>query len=145
MIDTLDLPGCTLGATYAFEGVPTDVEVTRHGHLVVSLLPGGPEDPSLGSRGAVVHAVPFTKRSWTLARGFAGATNVAIGPRGRVYVAEMFGNRISVIRNHRPRPLVEVPSPGAVEYARGSLFVTTNVFGDAGPGDGSIVRVKLGG
>ena len=47
------MPACTVGKTYAFEPVPTDVEVAGSGRLIVSLLPGGPEDESLGARGAV--------------------------------------------------------------------------------------------
>jgi hypothetical protein len=48
----LKLPDCVIGATYHFEPVPTDVEVNGKDFLV-SLLPGGPEDPSLGARGSV--------------------------------------------------------------------------------------------
>jgi hypothetical protein len=48
----LGLPDCVVGATYNFEAVPTDVEVAADGKLIVSLLPGGPEDPSLGVRAA---------------------------------------------------------------------------------------------
>ncbi len=47
------LPKCTVGVTYAFEPVPTDVAVARDGALSVSTLPGGPEDASLGARGSV--------------------------------------------------------------------------------------------
>ena len=44
-------PDCTVGLTYNFEPVPTDVEVSNSGILYVTTLPGGPEDPSLGARG----------------------------------------------------------------------------------------------
>ena len=44
-IDGLGLPQCTLGLTYNFEPVPTDVEL-HGGQLYVTTLPGGPEDPS---------------------------------------------------------------------------------------------------
>jgi hypothetical protein len=140
---TLGLPDCTIGATYAFEPVPTDVEVTRKGRLVVSHLPGGPEDPSLGARGSVVKVNPRTHRGRTIGRGILGATNVAVGARGKVYVTELFGNRVSVLRNGRPRPVVELPVPAAVEYARGRLFVTTNVFPGPQGADGQVVSVRL--
>ena len=59
----LGLPECTVGKKYAFEPVPTDVEVDQAtGKLVVSLLPGGPEDDSLGARGAVYRVNPKTHR-----------------------------------------------------------------------------------
>jgi hypothetical protein len=51
--EALGLSDCTIGHTYAFEAVPTDVEVKSTSALIVSLLPGG-EDPSLGARGAVI-------------------------------------------------------------------------------------------
>jgi hypothetical protein len=139
----LGLPECTVGATYAFEAVPTDVEVTRSGRLVVSHLPGGPEDPSLGARGSVVKVNPRTHRAWTIGRGILGATNVAVGPRGKVYVSELFGNRVAVLRHGRPRTIAELPLPAAVESFRGRLFATANVFpGPEGP-DGQVVAIRL--
>ena len=39
------LPSCTVGKKFAFEAVPTDVEVGPDGQLYVTSLPGGPEDP----------------------------------------------------------------------------------------------------
>ena len=50
---SMGLPDCAVDKTYAFEAVPTDVEVGKDGWLYVSTLPGGPEDPSLGARGRV--------------------------------------------------------------------------------------------
>ncbi|HEY1739045.1 MAG TPA: ScyD/ScyE family protein, partial [Acidimicrobiia bacterium] len=44
------LPACTVGTTYRFEAVPTDVEMGNDGNLYVSTLPGGPEDATLGAR-----------------------------------------------------------------------------------------------
>jgi hypothetical protein len=147
------LPDCVAGATFAFEPVPTDVEYDRHGGLVASLLPGGPEDASLGARGSVVriklhghHDRRGTRHGlgWghgharTVASGFLGATNVAVGPRGRIYVSELFGNQISVIGRGGATPLVSVPSPAGLEYHRGSLIASTDVFGA-----GNIVSIRL--
>ena len=58
MADALGAPDCVVGVKYGFEPVPTDVERDRTGNLWVSLLPGGPEDPSLGARGAVYKITP---------------------------------------------------------------------------------------
>ncbi len=130
-------PECTVGATFAFEPVPTDVEVTKTGKLVISLLPGGPEDPSLGARGSVHRINPWTGAVTTLGTGFVSATNVAIGPHGKIYVAELFANQISVLKNGAVTPFVEVPLPGSVEFARGKLYASIDVFGN-----GSVVTVK---
>src|SRR5207245_2041015 len=94
----LSAPKCVAGHKYSFEPVPTDVEVTRAGRLIVSQLPGGPEGPALGARGSVLRVNPATHHGYKVAGGFAGATNVAIGPKGEIYVAELFANQISVIR-----------------------------------------------
>jgi hypothetical protein len=123
------LPGCVAGHSYAFEPVPTDVEVTRDGRLVVSQLPGGPEGPALGARGSVVKVNPWKGTSHKLAGGFAGATNVAVGPHGEVYVAQLFGNKISVIRpDGAVRKVADVPTPAALAWGRGKLFAAIDVF-----------------
>lgn len=50
----MGLPECIIGHSYAFEPVPTDVEIGPDGWLYVTLLPGGPEEQSLGD--AATHA-----------------------------------------------------------------------------------------
>ena len=57
---TVEAPACVVGEEYAFEPVPTDVEFGPDGWLYVSSLPGGPEDASLGARGAVFRVNPWT-------------------------------------------------------------------------------------
>ena len=131
------LPDCAIGATYAFEPVPTDVEVKRQGYLIVSMLPGGPEDASLGARGGVIRIGGDGEYS-NLASGFLGATNVAIGKGGRIYVAELFANRVSVLRDGVVKTVADVPSPAGVEYANGMLYVSTDVFAN-----GSIVTIDV--
>jgi hypothetical protein len=153
------LPACTVGSTYAFEPVPTDVEVGKDGKLIVSLLPGGPEDPSLGARGAVYQV----KAGWgghhhgygrhgshsrvkLLAGGFLGATNVAIGDRGEIYVAELFGGKVSVLKHGDVSTVAELPNPAGVEYKDGKVYVSYDVFppdNPPGPPDGKIATIKV--
>jgi sugar lactone lactonase YvrE len=131
----LGLP-CVAGSTYNFEPVPTDVELGPDGLLYVTLLPGGPEDPSLGARGAVYSVDPETGDVAFVAGGFLGATGLAVAPDGTIYVAELFGNRISTVSGTGAEPFVEVPSPAAVEWANGVLYATIDVFGN-----GSVVTI----
>ena len=131
------LPDCTIGKTYAFEPVPTDVEVKSNGSLIVSMLPGGPEDACLGARGAVIRVAGDGEFA-NLASGFLGATNVAIGKGGRIYVAELFANRVSVLRDGVISTVADLPSPAGVEYANGTLYVSTDVFGN-----GSVVTIDV--
>lgn len=133
----MGLPACTVGKTYAFEPVPTDVEVGANGMLYVTLLPGGPEDASLGARGSVVRIDPATGSTRVLARGLLGAANLALAPHGRIFVAELFAGRISMVKDGHVTPYVDVPSPAGLEYARGKLYATVDVFAN-----GSLVTIQ---
>jgi hypothetical protein len=124
------LPECAIGLTYNFEPVPTDVEVGPHGMLYVSLLPGGPEDPSFGARGAVYTVNPRTGATHKIAGGFAGATNLALGSGGTIYVSELFADDIAVVQGGSKVDAIPLTAPAAVEYARGKLYASTNVFDD---------------
>jgi hypothetical protein len=131
-------PACTVGTSYQYESVPTDVELGGDGMLYVSALPGGPEDPSSGARGAVYQVNPANGRATLTASGFDGAIDLAISPTGTIYVAELFGNRISVVANGGPEPLVNLSTPAAVEWAGGKLYATTGTFGS-----GAVVKILL--
>ena len=143
----LGTPKCTVGSTYAFEPVPTDVEVGHRGKLIVSTLHGGPEDASLGARGAVyeVRARRGTVDVRQLADGFLGATNVAIGGRGEIYVAELFGGRVSVLKHGDVSTVAKLPAPAGVEYRDGKVYVSYDVFPpQQGPPDGKIATIRVG-
>jgi hypothetical protein len=142
------LPRCAVGSTFIAEPVPTDVELGPDGWLYVTSLPGGPEDASLGARGAVLKVNPWNGRIETVARGFVGATNLAVSQRsGNVYVTELFGGakgagQVSVLtrRSDTPKVLLALPSPAALELRSGKLYVTTDVFV---PNGGKVVAVPL--
>jgi len=124
------LPLCTVGRIYTSEPVPTDVEVGPDGFWYVSSLPGAPELPNTGS---VFRVNPNTGAVNVVARGFSGATDLAVADDGTIYVAELFGNRISSISNGVVSPVVDLFSPGAVEVADdGTIYATTGVFGPSG-------------
>lgn len=129
------LPECVVGQTYMSEPVPTDVERGRDGHYYVSALPGAPELPGSG---AVFKVNPWSGDVRKVADGFYGAVDLAVDRHNRIYVAELFGNKISVLKHRRIKTFVEVNSPGAVEISRrGTLYATTNVF----EGNGTVVKI----
>ena len=129
-----------IGVTYSFESVPTDVEVGKDGWLYVTTLPGGPEDPSLGARGRVYRVNPKTGKNQLVARGFLGATNLALGKHGEIYVAELFGGRISVVKHGKVTPYVDLPGVVSVEVdRRGNLWAGT--LGDE-THPGTIVKIS---
>jgi hypothetical protein len=141
-VTALHAPSCLVGITFAFEPVPTDVERDRDGNLWVSTLPGGPEDASLGARGAVYK---ITRRGAVrrIHGGFLGATNLAVTPGGKVLVAQLFKGKVSTLRNGRIVDVRSIPRPVSVEVTRNKLFVGQLAeFGQRGPvpGTGGLYR-----
>jgi hypothetical protein len=125
-----ELPPCVVGKEFVAEPVPTDVEAGPDGMLYVTTLPGGPEDPSLGARGGVYRIDPATGDLENVADGLMSATGLAVAPSGDLFVAELFGNRISRIPAGSSSPVswVETMMPGDVEYAEGSIWATRKVL-----------------
>jgi hypothetical protein len=124
------LPDCTIGETYNFDFVPTDVELGPDGMLYVTSLAGGPEGASpLGPLGGVFTVDPATGDVTQVATGFYGATDLAVTPHGDVYVTELYVGRVSMVAGGGPAPVAEIPEAVAIEYARGILHVSAGAFG----------------
>lgn len=125
MADAVGAPDCIVGVTYAFESVPTDVEVDYQGNLVATTLPGGPESPAFGARGSVYKVNASSGRISRIATGFLGATNVAVAPDG-LYVSELFSGRITkVAQNGTKSTFRQVASPLSLEVRGGWLYAGT--------------------
>jgi hypothetical protein len=60
----------------------------------------------------------------------------APGPGGKVYVSQLFGQRISVVQDGVVTPVADVADPAAVEFHGGTLYAGVDVFGT-----GSIVTI----
>ena len=146
MVAGLGAPDCLVGVTYAFEGVPTDVERDSHGALWVTTLPGGPEDPSLGARGSLYRMNPHTGSAHRMATGFLGATDVAIAPNGTAYVTELFAGKVTRLAHGHRGTLKEIASPLSVEVKGDALYVGTLGEIDESTGEvitpGTVVKIK---
>ena len=129
------LPRCTVGKTYAFESVPTDVEVGPDGTLYITSLPGGPEDGSLGKQGRVLRMNPVTGGATEVAGGLASPTGLAVAANGDILVAELFRGRISRIdaTTGIKSTYADVKMPGDVEIAGGKTYATRKVLTGLGP------------
>lgn len=139
----LGMPECVGGVTFAFESVPTDVEIGRNGEVYVSTLPGGPEGPELGSRGSVYKVDIRKGRSTLVATGFLGATNLALGSSGEIYVTEFFAGKISVVRKGKVSTFVELPGALSVETQGSTVWAgTMGPFGSEVPG--TVVKITKG-
>ncbi|XTR51973.1 ScyD/ScyE family protein [Pseudarthrobacter sp. So.54] len=88
------LPDCVVGTTYDFEAVPTDVAVGPDGYLYVTSLPGGPEDPALGPRGAIFKVNPDEDEVELVAENIMSPTGLALAEDGEIYVASLFGEGV---------------------------------------------------
>ncbi|MDO5735212.1 MAG: ScyD/ScyE family protein [Propionibacteriaceae bacterium] len=140
--DALGLPACVVGVTYNFESVPTDVEVGSDGKIYVTTLPGGPESPVLGARGSVYRLNANGKNVKKVATGFLGATNLALGRGGDIYVAELFAGKISVVHKGKISTFLELPGVVAVETSGTSVWAAT--MGDEeSHSPGTIVEVTV--
>jgi hypothetical protein len=138
------LPDCVTGLTYGFEPVPTDVEIGPGGMLYVTTLPGGPEDPSFGARGSVYRINPRTGAMTRLATGFSGATNLALGNHGQIFVSELFASKVSRVAAGGPAPLVDVTDPAGLEFARGKLYVGYDINNQTDGGSVATIDLRHG-
>ena len=117
------LPACAVGHRYWFEPVPTDVEVSPSGELVVTTLTGATEAPGFGGQSRVYRVDPVSGATTLVAKGLAGAVGVAIAANGSYLVSQLFGNEVSrvdastgAVSHYRT-----VSQPAAVERAGGKV------------------------
>jgi hypothetical protein len=132
---TLGMGTCVVGVRYAFEAVPTDVEVGRDGYLYVTTLPtaspsrpGAPgRESSRSALGKVFRVNPTTGKVKELASGLRGPTNLALANQ-KIYIAENYAGRISVLEHGKVRTFLTLPGALAVETGpAGSLYASTGL------------------
>lgn len=144
----LGAPDCA-NFTYAFEPVPTDVEIGPDGRLYVTSLPGGPEVPGLGARGAVFRVNAWTGHTRLWVDGILSATGLAVANTGDVYVASLFGNEIlkfSAWKGHRT-VFLTVPAPADVEIQGRTLYATVDAVNLTAPppppAEGRVIKADI--
>ncbi|MFF1254053.1 ScyD/ScyE family protein [Pseudarthrobacter sp. NPDC058329] len=142
--NTVEVPACVVGHEYAFEPVPTDVEFGPDGRLYVTSLPGGPEDRSLGARGAIFRVNPWSGSSHVWAKDILSPTGLAFTDDGDAYVASMFGNEIIRVDawTRDKSQFLAIDGPAAVEV-RGSTLYATAGFNFADPSKGKVIKAGI--
>ncbi len=134
------VPPCAVGITYDGEAVPTGIQVFG-GRLYVSTLPGGATAPN----GSVYRMDLDGSHLVRIATGFQGATDVAVGPAGQVYVAELYAGEVTSVWHGRTTMVASLPGVVSVAYGDGHLYA--GLMGptdqnDNPTGPGSIVRIR---
>lgn len=140
------LPDCVVGSTYDFEAVPTDVAVGRDGWLYVTSLPGGPEDPKLGARGAIFKVDPDGHDVELVADDILTPTGLALADNGDMYVASLFGDGVLKIDPDSGEQTVVLAAvfTADVDLRGDTLYATVNALpGPNGPPDGRVVYLEL--
>lgn len=143
---TFKVPDCVAGHKYAFEPVPTDVAIGPDGMLYVTSLPGGPEGPELGARGAIFRINPWNGHTDVWADKILSPTGVAVAGNGDVYVASLFGGEILKFTcdGHRST-FLKVNLPADVDVKGNNLYATIDVLGDPSqPPAGKVIKAELG-
>lgn len=140
---TFEAPACVVGHEYAFEPVPTGVKIGPDGWLYVSLLPGGPEDPSLGARGAIFKVNPWTGETRLWAEDILSPTGLAVADNGDVYAASTFGNEIVKIDawSREQSQFLAVKGPIALQLSGDTLYATAG-FGPGAPA-GTVIKASI--
>ena len=142
------LPDCVVGTTYDFEAVPTDVAVGADGWLYVTSLPGGPEDPALGARGAIFKVSPDGDEVELVAEDIMSPTGLALDDNGCMYVASLFGEGVLRVDPDSGEQTVVLAAAftADVDLRGGTLYATVNALpGPGGPPDGQVMYVELNG
>jgi len=71
----------------------------------------------------------ITGDQWTKVSGLSGASNLAVDPSGGIYVTELFADRVSLARGGTVTWVASLPSPSAIEWVDGRLYVGYDVYG----------------
>lgn len=135
----LGLGECAVGDVYYAEPVPTGVAVGPGGAIYVTTLPGFPGESA--SLGALWRIDSRTGEISEVASGFSGPTSLSIAAN-RVYVAELFGAGISVVKGGQVSPFAALPGAvGVAASSNGTVWASTLDF--AG-GPGTLVSISKG-
>ncbi|MDQ0665026.1 hypothetical protein QFZ35_003524 [Arthrobacter ulcerisalmonis] len=142
---TMKVPDCVAGHKYAFEPVPTDVAIGPDGMLYVTSLPGGPEGPELGARGAIFKINPWNGDTDLWVDHIMSPTGLAVTDNGDVYVASLFGGEIlKYTCEGRRSQFLAVNLPADVDISGHTLYATIDALGDPSqPPGGKVIKADL--
>lgn len=125
------IPDCMLGLKYYAQAVPTDI--TLNGQwLYYTVLPGAPgEDLGVGKAYRVnLHS----GRTQLVAQGLAAPTGIAVDRNNHVYVAQLMGAGVSIIKNGRATTVLPAMMAADVAVSGHTLAAVTNALDEVNGG-----------
>lgn len=137
-------PACTVGKTFLFESVPTDVE-RKGGSLYVSTLTGGPEDGSTGAQSRIYRVGIRSGAVTLVAKDLVSAVGLDVSKKGHIFVSQLFTGQIAKIAKGSSvaTPWFSSTMTGDVEWTRRGLYATTHVLPpEQGRPNGKVVRIR---
>ncbi len=133
----MSVPGCMLGLKYYAQAVPTDIEISGQ-WLYYTLLPGVPGE-SLGV-GKAYRTHLQSGRTQLLAQGLSAPTGIAVDRNNTVYVSQLMGDGVSVIKNGKVTNVLPAAMASDVEVSGRTMAALTNSLADTG---GSLLTLGL--
>ncbi|WP_425863420.1 ScyD/ScyE family protein [Arthrobacter sp. TWP1-1] len=131
------VPDCMLGLTYYAQPVPTDVTVKGQ-WLYYTVLPGVPGE-GLGV-GKVYRVHLQSGVTQLLAENLAAPTGIAVSRDNTVYVAQLFGDGVSTVKNGCTVNVLPAMMASDVQVKGNTLVALTNALAATG---GSLVTMRL--
>lgn len=125
----MEIPECMLGLNYYAQAVPTDIEVSGQ-WLYYTVLPGVPGE-SLGV-GKAYRTHLQSGKTQLLAQGLAAPTGIAVDRNNNVYVSQLMGDGVSVIKHGRVKNILPAAMASDVEVSGHTLAALTNALADTG-------------
>jgi hypothetical protein len=131
VVGMLGLPPCAMGGTLSIEPVPTGIAVGTDGAVYVTTLPGFPG--MVMSQGALWRIDPATGAATKIVSGLSEPTSLAISGSS-MYIAELGGAGVSVVRGGHVSPFAALPGALAVATSPNGTVWAATMGSDAGPG-----------
>lgn len=131
------VPDCMMGLKYYAQAVPTDIEISGQ-WLYYTVLPGVPGE-SLGV-GKAYRMNLHSGKTQLLAQNLSAPTGIAVDRNNNVYVAQLMGDGVSVIRNGKMTTVLPAPMVSDVAISGKTLAAVTNALAETG---GSLVTMRL--
>lgn len=133
-------PRCVVGSTVAFEASPTEIEVGADGTVYVAGLPTL-QSGIRNDRSRIYTIRPNRTTATTLSQHYEGPLDLAVGARGRLYVARLGSGKISLISNGRSSTYAKMPRLLAVETDERARLYAVRDAGSSAQEPAALLRV----